>query len=120
MTPDDPTQDDAAQTRRGRYGWPSLALAVLFGLLYAYDLWEAVGNLIGIPALYSAVGLSPVPWWLLIVGVLLPAAVYVAALRLGRRLGVGGRALLFLLGLAVVAALSLGVVALEVVLRPAL
>ena len=117
---EDVIEDDVAETRRGRYGWLSLAVAVLFGLLYAYDVWEAVGNLLGIPFLYTAVGLEPVPWWVLIVGVLLPPAVYVLVFWIGRRHSVGGKALLFLLGLAVVAALSLGVIALEVVLRPSL
>ncbi len=115
-------EDDAAQTRRGRYGWLSLAVAAVFGLLYAYDVWEAIGNMVALPSFYDLLGLDrgTIPWWLLVVGLLIPPAVFVLAFWVGRRFSVGGKALVFLLGLAVVAALSLGVIALEVVLRPGL
>jgi hypothetical protein len=113
-------EDDVAETKRGRYGWLSLVVAAIFGLFYAYDIWEAIGNLVALPGLYSALGLEPVPWWLLIVGVLIPPAVFLVAFWIGRKHNIGAKALVFLLGLAVVACLSLGVLALEVVLRPAL
>lgn len=97
-------------------------VAIGFGLLYAYDVWEAVSTLIGLPQFYEALGLTSaeVPWWLLIVGVALPPVVFVLALLLGRRRKLGQFALILLVGLAIVAALSLGAVALEYWLRPVL
>lgn len=93
----------------------------LFGLLYGYDLWEAVSNLVAVPAQlagYNAFlienGLTPfvVPWPILIVNLLLPPVAFVLAWRVGRRRTLLVRALLYLLGLAVVAALTLSLTAL--------
>lgn len=111
--------DDTAQTTRGRHGWLSLVVAFLFALFYVYDLWEAVGNLVQLPIVYDAYGYGSenVPWWLLWVGVLIPLAVYVAAFIGGRRRNVAAKALIFFVGLAVVAGLSIGVLALEEILR---
>lgn len=112
--------DDAREANRGRYGWLSLIVAALFGLFYAYDVWSAVSNLVALPAVYDAVGIgaSNVPWWLLWVGILIPLAVFIVAFAVGRRRTVFGKALVFLLGLAVTAGLGIGVLALEEVLRP--
>lgn len=103
-----------------RTGWLGLAVAGLFGVFYAYDLWEAIGNLVNLPTFYAAFGLDEarLPWWLLWAGVLIPPVAFAAALLLGRRHSLLGQALVLLTGLAVVAALSLGVIALEQVLRP--
>jgi hypothetical protein len=99
-----------------------LLIAIGFGLFYAYDVWEAVSTLIGLPQFYEALGLTSaqVPWWLLIAGIALPPVVFVLALLLGRRRKLAQFALILLVGLAVVAALSLGAVALEYALRPVL
>jgi len=112
--------DDQREAKRGRYGWLSLVVAALFGLFFAYDLWEAVSNLVSLPSVYDAVGIGSenVPWWLLWSGVLIPILIYVLAFVLGRRQNVFAKALIFLLGLAVVAGLSMGVLAVEEVLRP--
>lgn len=111
---------DPAPSRR--FGPVSIVIAALFGLLYVYDLWEAVSNLVQLPTVYEAYGFdtAALPWWLLIVGVAIPPIVFGLALVAGRRRSVGVRALLLLLGLAVVAAASLGVIAAEIALRPAL
>lgn len=107
---------------RPRFGIASIIVAALFGLLYVYDLWEAVSNLVQLPLVYEAYGFdtAALPWWLLIVGVAIPPVVFGLALVAGRRQSIGVRALLLLLGLAVVAAASLGVIAAEIALRPAL
>jgi hypothetical protein len=99
-----------------------IVVAVLFAVLYGYDLFEAVSDTVGVTsqiAVFNAnalsVGLAPVavPWIALIAGLLLPPVVYALAFWLGRRLRAGGMALVFLAGLAVVAAatLSLGTLA---------
>lgn len=100
----------------------SIVVAALFGLFYAYDLWEAVSTLIALPAFYDAFGLdaSYVPWWLLWIGVLIPPVLFALALVIGRGKSELGKALVLLVGLTLVAGLSLGAIALEQVLRPEL
>lgn len=122
-SPDAVAETDTAVTpARPRFGIVSIVIAALFGLLYVYDLWEAVSNLVQLPLVYEAYGFdtASLPWWLLIVGVMIPPVVFGLALVAGRRQSVGVRALLLLLGLAVVAGASLGVIAAEIALRPAL
>ena len=114
-------EDDAREARRGRYGWLSLVVAALFGLFYAYDLWEALGNLFNLPVANDALGIGDrVPWWLLWIGVLVPPLAFGVAVFVGRRLNVFGKALIFLVGLAVVAGLTLAILALGDSLLPAL
>lgn len=92
------------------------AVAILFGLLYAYDLFEAISNLIALPAQLAEYNvfliendLTPlaVPWAILIGNLLLPPVAYIGAWWLGRRRSILIQTLLFLVGLAVVAALTL-------------
>lgn len=106
------TVDTASTTQRyGVLGW---VIAALFGLLYIYDVWEAVGTMIELPRTYASLGLDAagIPWWALIVNLLLPVAAFAVAFWVGRRQRAGGKALVFLLGLAVASALSLGLSAL--------
>jgi hypothetical protein len=90
-----------------RYGLPSIAIAVVFGLLNAYVLWNAIGNLITLPQSFGSV----TPWWLLILDVGVPVAAYAAAFVLGRRASLGARALYFLAALAVVGCSTVGSIA---------
>jgi len=101
--------------RPASVGWPILVIAGLFGLLYAYDLWEALSTMLALPRYYDAFGLDPadIPWWLLVVNLLLPVVVFALALLIGRNRSLASRALLLGVGLAVVAALSLGIVAFQ-------
>lgn len=92
---------------RVRYGWPSIAAAVVFGVLDAYVLWTAIGNLINLPGQLGSV----TPWWLLILDVALPVVAFVVAFLLGRRASLGWRALYFLLALCLVACSSVGSIA---------
>ncbi len=103
-----------------RYGVPSLIIAALFGLLYAYSVWQAIGNMVNLPAFYDALGVGSknVPWWLLWIGVAIPIAGYLIAFAAGRRRNVGAKAVIFILGLALGASLGIGVLAVEDVLRP--
>jgi hypothetical protein len=102
--------------------WQRIAIAALFAVLFGYDLFEAVSDTVGVTAQIAAfnanavsVGLAPVavPWSALIASLLLPPVVYALAFWLGRRLPLFGTALVFLAGLATVAAvtLSLGTLA---------
>ena len=97
---------------RRSYGWLSFTIAAIFGLFYAYDAWEAVGNLIDAPKIYAALGLeAQTPWILFIAALLVPLLTYGLALLLGIRRRVGERALLLLAGLAASNALALGAIA---------
>lgn len=93
-----------------------IAVAILFGLLFAYDLFEAITNLVELPTQIGQAnefagenGLQAieVPWGILITNAVLPVVAFAVAWWLGRRRSVGLQALLFLLALAVVAALTL-------------
>jgi hypothetical protein len=97
------------------YGVPSMIVAGAFALLFAYDLWEAIGTAIALPASYQASGFDPamIPWWLVVLYVLVPPVTFVLAILVGRRQSLWGRALVFLVALAVSAALSLGLIALQ-------
>lgn len=122
------TDDNAVETAErggaartaGRAG--VVALAALFGVFYAWDLWEAVSTAVELPVFYEVYGfdVAQLPWWVLVIMIALPPVVFVLALWLGRRRRLWQRAVLLIVGLAVVAALTLGLVALEAVLRPAL
>lgn len=104
-----------------RAGWLTVVIMIAFGLFYAYDLFEALSNLVGVPAqiaefnkflIENDVEPQPVPWAVLVANLLLPPIAYAAAWLLGRGRGVLVQVLLFTLGLAVVAALSLTLTAL--------
>jgi hypothetical protein len=98
---------------RFRFAWVSIAVAIVFGILFAYDLWEALGNLLGLSAYYSAAGLAnQTPWALLIVNLAVPAIAYLIALLLGRGRSVLVKSVLFVVALCAVAVLSLDAVAL--------
>jgi hypothetical protein len=106
VPPETSVPEETEQTR-ARYGWTSLLLAVVFGLLYAYVLWSAIGNLINLPKEFGSV----TPWWLLIVDVAVPVVAFAAAWFVGRRASFGARALFFLIGFAVVACSTVGSIA---------
>ena len=94
--------------------WLAATIAVVFGVFYAYDVWEAVGNLVGLN-IYAGeleVGLTGYGVALLIVGVAVPLVVYATAFWLGRRRGPLAQAVLFLAGFALVQVLSADVAAL--------
>ena len=101
------TEPASEQGERIRYGWPSIVIAVVFGLLNAYVLWNAIGNLINLPKAFGSV----TPWWLLILDLAVPVVAFAVAFVLGRRRSLGARALFFLMGLTVVACSTVGSIA---------
>lgn len=107
--------DDAATSARGKLGWLSITVAAIFGLFYAYYLWDAISTTVELSSSYTGNGLdtSAVPWGLAIAGLLIMPVVYGLAFVIGRRHNVFGKALIFVIGLAAAAALSLTVIALE-------
>lgn len=107
--PDAATADAAeASARPATPLWLAVVIAVVTGVFYAYDVWEAVGNLVGLN-LYAdslGVGLTVYGVVVLIVGVVLPFLVYAVAFWLGRRRGPLGQLALFVVGYALVQVLS--------------
>lgn len=103
--------EDDRKSTKGRLGWLSLTLAALFGLFYAYDVWEAVGNIVGVPKIYDSIGFAAsTPWALLIAALLFPLVIFTVVFLLGIRRNIGEKALLFLAGLAVSNALALSTI----------
>jgi hypothetical protein len=100
------------QTPTRRVPWLPIAVAIVFGLFYAYSFWQALGSLLSLPAYYEASGIpsSRVPWGLLIAGVAAPVVIYVAALLVGRRQGMLGRSIILFVGLAATAAIGLAII----------
>jgi len=92
----------------------ALIVAGLFGLVYAYFVYQAIGNLIELPKSYNSVGLGDsVPWVLLVIGLLIPVLVYVLAFVIGLRRPVLDKAIIFVMGIAVTAGLGFTVVAIH-------
>ena len=90
-----------------RYGVPSIVLAVVAAILYAYVFWQAIGNIVQLPKV-----LGPVtPWWLLILDVALPVVVYAAAVLLGLRHRAPARGAFFAIGATVLACCTVGSIA---------
>jgi hypothetical protein len=73
----------------------------VFGLLHLWALFQGVSNLIALPGFYAQSGLAAhTPWWLLVLGVLVPVATFVAAVLLGRRRMLSHRVALLVVSLA--------------------
>lgn len=101
-----PAGTAVAERKPFRPTWLLGTVAVLFGLLYAYDVWEAVGNWIGMAQGYAEFE-QALPWAVYLASVAVPFAVFVAALLVTRRRPVWQVALALLVGLATVAVLAL-------------
>ena len=93
----EPTEKDRSIRRRPTYGWPSLTIAIVAALFYAYVFWGAIQNLIELPGVRGAA----TPWWLLILDVVLPVLTYAAAVVLGVKRKTLTRAGLFVVGATV-------------------
>ncbi len=96
-----------------------LVLVAVFVPLYGWDVWEALGNLLGLPAFYAALGIADsVPWALLWAGVFMPVVVLVSAVLVSLRCtGAIERILVFVTGWAVAAALSVSFSEIEQAIR---
>ena len=89
--------------------WIVVAIAVFFGLFYAYAVWNALGNLV--QAAQLSIGLSALGWFVWIFATLFPLLVFVGAFAVGYRRKTAEYVLVLLTGLAVVAVFWLNLVA---------
>lgn len=94
---------------RPRPGWKIASIAGVFGLFYAYALWNAVAFLVSQAT--GPLGLNGAGWALLLSAVAFPAIVFALALSLGWRRRSAAFALLMLAGLGVVAVFWMNVLA---------
>ena len=114
-TPPDKTEPAPAKKPR----WFRATIIVLFGIVYAWDLFSALSNFIGKLDQLSKVnevrvlnGFAEIatPWMPLIANLILPVAVFGLAVWFARRCNVGILALMLLAGLGVVASVSLSLI----------
>lgn len=105
------TTTDAAAAAARKSPTPTWVLATvcgLFGLVYAYAVWNALGNLIQSAQQLQLNGLG---WFVWIFATLFPILVFAGAFALGYRRPVGHLVVILLTGLALVAVFWLNVVA---------
>ena len=82
--------------------------------LSAWDTWEAVGNLVGLPAFYRVLGIETgIPWVLLVAGVVVPWLAVGGALAWARGRGLAARLLIYTIVLAASNAVALSLLAAE-------
>ena len=62
-------------------------LAAVFALLFAYDVWEGIGNFVGVMAqsLSLGISLSAFGWFAVVFGILAPLVIFFAALWVTRK-----------------------------------
>jgi hypothetical protein len=91
---------------RSRAGW---IVAVVFAIFYAFDIFEALSNLIGVLQAYGDAGVAlPTTALLTILGqIAAPIIVFVLVLWGTRRARAGSSVLVFLVGFALVAVITL-------------
>ncbi|MBN9151197.1 MAG: hypothetical protein J0H56_07225 [Micrococcales bacterium] len=100
--------------------WFRFTVMILFGIVYAWNLFSAFTNFFGVLDKLSSINqvrsqnsftLVDTPWFPLIVNLALPVIVFVLALWISRRRSVGILAVMLLTGLGVVAAVNLSLIA---------
>jgi hypothetical protein len=109
MTDAPTTPERAPDPQQHQRAWPltAVVLAVVFGLLFAWFLYQAIGNLVNVPAAYEQVGYGDrIPWGILLAGVGLPVVLFAGAAWLGLRRSLSQRVILFAAALGATAATS--------------
>lgn len=101
--------ESAAPTARGLSTWVVATVAGLFGLFYAYVVWNAA-TLLAYQA-SGVLGLNAFGWFVLVFAVAFPIIVFAIAFGIARRRTLLTLVLTFLAGLALVAVLWLNVLA---------
>ena len=83
-------------------------IAAVFALLFAYDVWEGIGNFIGVmsQSLSLGIGLSAFGWFAVILGIIAPVALFFGALWLTRKLSVAPSVVIYVVALTVSAVIG--------------
>jgi hypothetical protein len=110
----------SASPARRRVPWFRFTIMILFGIVYAWDLFAAFTNFFGKLDELARVNevrelngfpLVAIPWVPLIANLALPVVVFGLAVWIARRRSAGMLGVMLLAGLGLVAAVSLGIVA---------
>lgn len=99
---------DAVRTRR-QPTWVTVAISGVFGLFYAYAVWNAIDFLAAQAS--GPLGLNAYGWFVLLLAALFPLIAFGVAFALGWRRSWWELALVLLAGLGLVAVFWLNVVA---------
>ena len=96
-----------------RHRGASLAVVLAFSLLFLWELWGALNNLIFWLSLAASVNrsLTTFAWLVLLAGLAVPVAAFAAALVVGRRRGAASRARILLVAYCASQAVTLSVLA---------
>ncbi len=106
-TADERVEDDEPTERVERRS-DVVIVTLVFVVLFGYQLYAAVSNLVALPEVYAAAGIADaVPWAILIANVAAPAVAFAAASAVTRGRRLAARAGILLLGFGVSAQLSL-------------
>ncbi|QAY73704.1 hypothetical protein ET445_10450 [Agromyces protaetiae] len=99
---------EAVAPKRATPFWLDLTIAIVVGLFYAYDVWEAVGNLVGLTDTTTQLDVPFTAWGLalLIAGIVLPLIVFALAFWIGRGRGVLAQLAVYVVGYALVQVLE--------------
>jgi hypothetical protein len=99
----------APDRRRGA----RIAVVLAFSLLFLWELWGALSNLIFWLSLAASVNraLTTFAWLVLLAGLAIPVAAFAAALVVGRRRGAASRARILLVAYCTSQAVTLSVLA---------
>ena len=83
-------------------------IAAVFALLFAYDVWEGIGNFIGVmsQSLSLGIGLSAFGWFAVILGIIAPVALFFAALWLTKKLSLAPSVVIYVVALTVSAVIG--------------
>ena len=98
--------------------WYAIAIGALFGLFYAYAVWQAIAGLVG--AASGPLGLNAMGWIVWLMAALVPWIAFALAASIGRTRGMLAYPLSLLAGLGLVAAFWLNVLAYTTLNAPAL
>lgn len=100
----DTTVESPAEAKRVRA--IALIVTAAFGLFFAFAVWAAVGNAIRFSRAWAEIE-QAAPWWLFVIGILLPVGLYALAFVFGRYRSTLELAVVMLTAFAVSSALSL-------------
>jgi uncharacterized BrkB/YihY/UPF0761 family membrane protein len=99
---------------KDRIGALTLVIAAVFGLLFAYFVWQAVRLLTLLPKSFETNNLGDsVPWALYIVGLAVPVLLYAVSFVVALRFGSLKKIVVYTMGLTTTAAFSFGVLAIH-------
>lgn len=100
-------------TARGARPLARIVVTVVFGLLLAWDVWEAIGNLLGVTGTAAALGtsVSATGWFVLVLAVVMPVAGFLGVAWWGRSARSSTLLIAYATVTVVVSALSLDLLA---------